>query len=66
MPNLKYAKRSAAFKACKLLYAFGELSENLMPMTVKRQFNSLNEVYFKHYENFREGTFPCENVLFFD
>ncbi|KAJ6637389.1 Endoribonuclease Dicer [Pseudolycoriella hygida] len=52
MPNLKMAKQSAAFKACKLLYKHGELNENLMPMTVKRKFDSLRNVYFEHFEKF--------------
>lgn len=53
MPNLKLAKQSAAFKACKLLYESGDLNENLMPITVKRKFASINDIYFKHFENFK-------------
>lgn len=53
MPNLKLAKQSAAFKACKMLYENNELNENLMPVTVKRKFDSINNIYFKHYKNFK-------------
>lgn len=63
MPSIKLAKRSAAFKACKLLYENGELNENLMPMTVKRNFENINQVYFNHYENFKEGNFQHRHLL---
>ena len=53
MPNLKLAKQSAAFKACKLLYEHGDLNENLMPVTVKRKFATINDIYFPHYVNFK-------------
>lgn len=58
MPNLKLAKQSAAFKACKLLYDYNELNENLMLMTVKRKFDSLSDIYFKHYKNFKGSVRP--------
>lgn len=53
MANLKLVKQSAAFKACKLLYENNELNDNLMPITVKLKFDSIKDMYFKHYENFK-------------
>lgn len=52
MPNLKLAKQSAAFKACLLLYELKDLNENLMPITVKRKFETVKDIYFKHFKNF--------------
>ncbi|KAG4075988.1 hypothetical protein HA402_003814 [Bradysia odoriphaga] len=52
MPNLKLAKQSAAYKACILLYENNDLNDNLMPITVKRKFETLKDIYFKHYERF--------------
>lgn len=57
MPNLKMAKQSAAFKACKLLYEQGDLNDNLMPITVQRKFESIKDIYFAHYQKF-QGVAP--------
>lgn len=65
MPNLKLAKQSAAFKACKLLYENGDLNDNLMPITVKRKFDSINGIYFKHYENYNGNGSMSNSYSFF-
>lgn len=56
MWNIKLAKRSAAFNACKKLYENGELNEHLIPIDSKYQLNHLEDVYFKHWKKFTEDT----------
>lgn len=57
MHNIKLAKRSAAFNACKKLYENGELNEHLIPIDSKYQLNHLENVYFKHWQDFNEGSY---------
>lgn len=65
MKNIKLAKRSAAFNACKKLYESGELNEHLIPIDSKYQLSHMEDVYFKHWKNFSEdigkvaGTQKC-------
>ncbi|XP_053683457.1 endoribonuclease Dicer-like [Sabethes cyaneus] len=65
MTNVKLAKRSAAFNACKKLYEQGELSDYLIPIDSKRQLESLSNVYFEHWNKFADdrakvaGTAKC-------
>ncbi|XP_053675289.1 endoribonuclease Dicer [Anopheles nili] len=47
--NMKLAKQSAAFNACKLLYEAGELSMHLLPVTKNDKVEELSEQYFKHW-----------------
>lgn len=56
MPNIKLAKRSAAFNACKKLYENKELSEHLIPIDSKNQLNQLKSVYFEHWKDFEEDS----------
>lgn len=56
MFNIKLAKRSAAFNACKKLYENGELNEHLIPIDSKYQLNKVEDVYFKHWKNFPEDS----------
>lgn len=57
MKNIKLAKRSAAFNACKKLYENGELTDYLIPIDSKLQLQSLSSVYFKHWNDFGDGEF---------
>lgn len=54
MNNVKLAKRSAAFNACKKLYEQGELNEYLIPVDSKRKLDNLSDVYFKHWNDFKD------------
>ncbi|XP_063695845.1 endoribonuclease Dcr-2 [Culicoides brevitarsis] len=56
METAKLAKRHAAFKACKQLYLNGELSDNLMPVDPTKKIIEIKDIYFKHWENFRDET----------
>ncbi|XP_062563406.1 endoribonuclease Dcr-2-like [Armigeres subalbatus] len=56
MTNIKLAKRSAAFNACKRLYENKELNEHLIPIDSKRQLDDLQDVYFKHWKDFEEDS----------
>lgn len=47
MPNLKLAKRSAAFKACVKLYEQKALNENAMPVNSIKCMELQKDVYFK-------------------
>lgn len=57
MPTVRLAKFSAAHKACKLLYEYGELSENLMPMNAYRCLSSVSDTYFRHWNEPVKGMF---------
>nr|QXE98926.1 Dicer-2 [Aedes aegypti] len=52
MRNIKLAKRSAAFNACRKLYENKELNEHLIPIDCKYQLNNLKDVYFRHWKDF--------------
>uniref|UniRef100_A0A1Q3FBT5 Putative endoribonuclease dicer n=1 Tax=Culex tarsalis TaxID=7177 RepID=A0A1Q3FBT5_CULTA len=54
MKNVKLAKRSAAFEACRLLYEAGELNEHLIPVDAKRQLANVSEIYFRHWKQFED------------
>lgn len=54
MTNVKLAKRSAAFEACRKLYEAGELNDHLIPIDSKRQLANVSEVYFRHWKQFEE------------
>ncbi|XP_058457103.1 endoribonuclease Dcr-2 [Malaya genurostris] len=56
MRNVKLAKRSAAFNACKRLYENGELNDHLIPIDPKRKLLNLVNVYFTHWEQFADDT----------
>ncbi|XP_052902030.1 endoribonuclease Dicer [Anopheles moucheti] len=47
MANVKLAKQSAAFNACKRLYEAGELNMNLLPVTSREKIEELSEQYFQ-------------------
>lgn len=70
MPNLKIAKRSAAFEAIKQLHQYKELTDNLMPLGSKKCVERYFDQYFNHWNDpkFREGTDFVNkiNVLFSD
>ncbi|XP_055622059.1 endoribonuclease Dicer [Toxorhynchites rutilus septentrionalis] len=65
MPNIKLAKRSAAFNACKKLYEHSELNEHLIPIDSKRKLDTVADVYFNHWKEFSKdppktaGTQKC-------
>uniref|UniRef100_A0A182J388 Dicer-2 n=1 Tax=Anopheles atroparvus TaxID=41427 RepID=A0A182J388_ANOAO len=48
--NLKLAKQSAAFNACKKLYEAGELNNHLMVISKMDQVEALSEQYFQHWK----------------
>lgn len=54
MANVKMAKRSAAFEACKKLYEMGELNDHLIPIDSKRQLANVSEIYFRHWKQFEQ------------
>lgn len=61
MSNVKLAKRSAAFEACRKLYDAGELNDHLIPIDSKRQLANVSEMYFRHWKQFEEvSTKPAE------
>ncbi|XP_053658601.1 endoribonuclease Dicer [Anopheles marshallii] len=47
MSNVKLAKQSAAFNACKRLYEAGELNMNLLPIAKSAKIEELSEQYFQ-------------------
>uniref|UniRef100_A0A182R5E4 Dicer-2 n=1 Tax=Anopheles funestus TaxID=62324 RepID=A0A182R5E4_ANOFN len=49
MANVKLAKQSAAFNACKQLYEAGELNMNLLPISTRDKIDELSEQYFQHW-----------------
>lgn len=55
MPNLKIARRSAAFEAIKQLHARGELSDNLKPMTSEKIMELHSDLYFDLWKLFEDG-----------
>ncbi|XP_058829652.1 endoribonuclease Dcr-2 [Topomyia yanbarensis] len=65
MRNIKLAKRSAAFNACKRLYENGELNDYLIPIDPKRKLDNLSNIYFSHWKEFADdnvklaGTMKC-------
>lgn len=60
MTNVKLAKRSAAFEACRKLYEAGEFNDHLIPIDSKRQLANVSEVYFRHWKQFEEGSLTFE------
>lgn len=57
--SLQKAKRSAAYHACVRLYENKELNDNLMPINAKRCMESVQKVYFKHWEGLEDGEYCC-------
>lgn len=55
MPNLKLAKRSAAFEAIKQLHQLGELTGNLLPINRQKCLDLYRNVYFKSWDQFPDG-----------
>lgn len=55
MPNLKLAKRSAAFEAIKQLHRMGELTDNLMPINRQKCLDLNRDTYFKSWDQFPDG-----------
>lgn len=51
--DLRLAKRSAAFRACKMLHEIGELNDNLMPIDNKKKVEEFNQVYFPHWNKYK-------------
>ncbi|XP_058065464.1 endoribonuclease Dcr-2 [Anopheles bellator] len=51
MKNVKNAKRSAAFNACKKLYEAGELNLHLLPVSMKDKVSEYNDQYFQHWRS---------------
>uniref|UniRef100_A0A182W963 Dicer-2 n=1 Tax=Anopheles minimus TaxID=112268 RepID=A0A182W963_9DIPT len=49
MDNVKIAKQSAAFNACKKLYEAGELNMNLLPVSKSDKVEELSERYFQNW-----------------
>ncbi|XP_050079861.1 endoribonuclease Dicer [Anopheles maculipalpis] len=51
MANVKLAKQSAAFNACKQLFEAGELNMNLLPISNRDKVEELSDKYFQHWRN---------------
>uniref|UniRef100_A0A182T437 Dicer-2 n=1 Tax=Anopheles maculatus TaxID=74869 RepID=A0A182T437_9DIPT len=49
MANVRLAKQSAAFNACRKLYDAGELNMNLLPVSSRDKIEELSEQYFQHW-----------------
>lgn len=60
MPGLKMAKRSAAFNVCLELYKNKELNDHLMPINVKRCLTNVNDLYFKHWNQYANGNYSLK------
>uniref|UniRef100_A0A182UVJ5 Dicer-2 n=1 Tax=Anopheles merus TaxID=30066 RepID=A0A182UVJ5_ANOME len=58
MKNLKLAKQSAAFNACKRLFEVGELNMYLLPIATKDKVEELSEQYFKHWRKMSDEPNP--------
>lgn len=54
--DVKYAKRSAAFKACIRLYENKELNENLMPINEHLCMQNVKDLYFAHWDSAKFAT----------
>ncbi|XP_058129328.1 endoribonuclease Dcr-2 [Anopheles coustani] len=54
MVNLKLARQSAAFNACKKLYEAGELNDHLLPISNAHKVEELSEKYFQHWQQYPE------------
>lgn len=52
--SIKVAKQDAAFKACKMLYFNGNLTEKLSPIDSEDKIEECNPKYFDHWEKYRE------------
>ncbi|XP_055377203.1 endoribonuclease dcr-1 [Condylostylus longicornis] len=52
MPTIKWAKRSAAFKACIMLYQKGELNDHLLPVSRKQCLDYHQSIYFKEWQKY--------------
>lgn len=55
MASKQLAKQAAAFMACVLLHQNGELSDHLLPITNIKKMENVKELYFKHWENYKES-----------
>lgn len=57
--DVKYAKRSAAFKTCIRLYENKELNENLMPINEHLCMLNFEDRYFAHWDSaeFAKGSY---------
>ncbi|XP_070496244.1 endoribonuclease Dcr-2 isoform X2 [Chironomus tepperi] len=51
--NIKVAKQDAAFKACKMLYFNGNLTEKLTPVDSEIKIEECNPKYFDHWEKYQ-------------
>lgn len=56
MPSLKLARRSASYNAVKRLYDCGELTENLKPFDTDERLDRFDNVYFKTWTDYKQGT----------
>uniref|UniRef100_A0A182MEF3 Dicer 2 n=1 Tax=Anopheles culicifacies TaxID=139723 RepID=A0A182MEF3_9DIPT len=56
MANVKLAKQSAAFNACKKLYEAGELNMNLLPVSKNDKVEELSERYFQNWRKMSNET----------
>nr|7W0A_A Chain A, Dicer-2, isoform A [Drosophila melanogaster]7W0A_E Chain E, Dicer-2, isoform A [Drosophila melanogaster]7W0B_A Chain A, Dicer-2, isoform A [Drosophila melanogaster]7W0C_A Chain A, Dicer-2, isoform A [Drosophila melanogaster]7W0D_A Chain A, Dicer-2, isoform A [Drosophila melanogaster]7W0D_F Chain F, Dicer-2, isoform A [Drosophila melanogaster]7W0E_A Chain A, Dicer-2, isoform A [Drosophila melanogaster]8HF0_A Chain A, Dicer-2, isoform A [Drosophila melanogaster]8HF0_D Chain D, Dic len=61
MDNVKTAKISAAFKACKVLYSLGELNERFVPKTLKERVASIADVHFEHWNKYGDSVTATVN-----
>lgn len=55
LPTIKQAKRSAAMKACIKLYENGELTQQLLPFSKQKKIESVEPIYFKHWDKYAGG-----------
>lgn len=49
------SKKSAAFKTCVLLHKIGELTDNLMPVSLDKKLEKNCKNYFGHWVNPKFG-----------
>lgn len=63
MLNKQLAKQAAAFKACVMLHQNGELSDNLLPFNNVRKMENVKDLYFKHWENYKESMFLASSIF---
>ncbi|KAH8355167.1 hypothetical protein KR093_007437, partial [Drosophila rubida] len=52
MINAYWAKVSAAFNACKQLYALGELNDRFVPTTINERVADIANVHFEHWRKY--------------
>lgn len=63
LPSLKLAKQSAAYNACVQLHKAGELTDNLMPFNKIKCLQSYRNVYFKSWDQFKDGNVPFLTIV---